>query len=70
MGLTTTEYFTFEDSEIMTVSLESSQPANTSITVILQLLPESASGIMHVLQLPLCSNQWRLQEWILRMMKL
>ena len=68
MGLTTTEYFTSEDSEIMTVSLESSQPANTSITVIIQLLPESASGIMHVLQLP--SNQWLLQEWILRTMKL
>jgi len=50
VGLTATEYFTFEDSEIVTVSIESSRPANTSITVILQLLPESASGIVHVLQ--------------------
>ena len=47
MELTANEYFTVEDSGIMFVSLESNQPANTSITVILQLMSESASGIMH-----------------------
>jgi len=50
VGLTAAEYFTVEDSGIMTVSLESNRPANTSITVFLQLFSESASGILHVVQ--------------------
>ena len=38
------EYFTIEDSAVMSVVLESDQPANTSITVTLQLTTITASG--------------------------
>ena len=45
VGLTAMEYFTIEDNGVMSVVLESDQPANTSITVTLQLTSNSASGI-------------------------
>ena len=44
VGLTAMEYFTIEDSAVMSVILESDQPANTSITVTLQLTTITASG--------------------------
>ena len=44
VGLTAMEYFTIEDSAVMSVVLESDQPANTSITVTLQLTTITASG--------------------------
>ena len=44
VGLTAMEYFTIEDSAVMSVVLESDQPANTSITVTLQLTTNTASG--------------------------
>ena len=45
VGLTRMEYFTIEDSGVMSVVLESDQPANTSITVTLKLSTNTASGI-------------------------
>ena len=48
MRLTSSEYFTAEDSGVMTVSLECDQPANISFTVNLQLTPQSASGIVNI----------------------
>ena len=45
------EYFTIEDNGVMSVVLESDQPANTSITVTLQLTSNSASGISMCFQL-------------------
>ena len=40
------EYFTIEDSGVMSVVLESDRPANTSITVTLKLTANSASGLL------------------------
>ena len=48
MRLTSSEYFTVEDSGVMTVSLECDQPANISFTVTLQLTPQTASGIVNI----------------------
>ena len=45
VGLTRMEYFSIEDSGVMSVVLESDQPANTSITVTLNLATNTASGI-------------------------
>ena len=45
VGLTRMEYFTIEDSGVMSVVLESDQPANTSVTVTLNLVTNTASGI-------------------------
>ena len=44
VGLMAMEYFTLEDSAVMSVVLESDHPANTTITVILQLTTNTASG--------------------------
>ena len=40
------EYFTIEDSGVMSVVLESDQPANTSVTVALKLTANTASGLL------------------------
>ena len=45
VGLTAMEYFTIEDNGVMSVVLESDQPANTSITVTLKLTANTASGM-------------------------
>ena len=44
VGLTTTEYFSFEDSRVMAITLESDPPTNANISVSLKLTPKSASG--------------------------
>ena len=42
---TATEYSSFEDSEVMTVTLKSDPPTNINISVTVKLTPKSASGI-------------------------
>ena len=44
VGLIAMEYFTIEDSAVMSVVLESDQPAYTTIVVTLQLTTNTASG--------------------------
>ena len=47
VGLTTTEYFSFEDSRVMAITLESDPPTNADISVSLKLTPKSASGAIY-----------------------
>ena len=49
VGLTSSEYFTVEDSGIMTVGLQCDKPANISFTVTLQLTTQTASGVVNTL---------------------
>jgi len=49
VGLTSSEYFTVEDSGVMTVGLQCDKPANISFTVTLQLTMQTASGVVNIL---------------------
>jgi len=49
VGLTSSEYFTVEDSGAMTVGLQCDKPANISFTVTLRLTTQTASGVVNTL---------------------